>query len=89
MARFRQTISAIAITGGALAFSCPAAAYETDQVYNRSQPIADSTEVLNRKVNETLTEIVETWQKGEDERVFVNSVYSKLGGHHWVDKLER
>jgi hypothetical protein len=89
MAWFSRTISAIAISGAALAISCPAAAYETDQFYNRSQPIADSTEVLNRKVNETLTEIVENWQKGEDERVFVNSVYNKLGGHHWVDKLER
>jgi hypothetical protein len=72
-----------------LASSLSASAYETDQFYNRSQPIADSTDVLNRKVNETLAEIVADWHKDKDERAFVNKVYSKLGGHHWVDKLER
>ena len=89
MASFSRTISAIAISGAALALFGPAAAYETDQFYNRSQAIADSTEVLNRKVNETLEKIVTDWQKDEDERAFVNSVYNELGGHHWVDKLER
>ncbi|MFQ5549346.1 MAG: hypothetical protein ACE5FV_13705 [Woeseia sp.] len=81
--------AAVAVTVSALAFSGPAKAYETDQFYNRSQTIADSTEVLNRKVNETLSEIVAEWRKGHNEKAFVNAVYGRLGGHHWVDKLER
>ncbi|MFQ5981755.1 MAG: hypothetical protein ACE5KS_00120 [Woeseiaceae bacterium] len=81
--------AAIAVTGAALAVPVPAAAYETDQFYNRSQPIADSTEVLNRKVNETLAEIVAEWRKGHDRKAFVNEIYHRLGGRHWVDKLER
>ncbi len=89
MARFNSKIAAIAVTGAALALSYAAAAYETDQFYNRSQPIADSTEALNRKVNETLRDIVANWRKDDDQRAFVNAVYNKLGGHHWVDKLER
>lgn len=87
MATFNRTIAALAIAGTALAL--PASAYETDQFYNRSQPIADSTEVLNRKVNETLEEIVAEWKKGQDQWAFVNAIYNKLGGRHWVDKLER
>lgn len=89
MARFSRIIAVIAVAGTACALSVTASAYETDQFYNRSQPIADSTEVLNRKVNETLVEIVADWRKGHNEKAFVNSVYNKLGGHHWVDKLER
>ena len=89
MAGFDSIGTAIAVAGAALALSCSATAYETDQFYNRSQPIADSTEALNKKVNETLQQIVDTWEKGADERALVNSVYNKLGGHHWVDKLER
>jgi len=89
MVAYTQTIAAIAVTGAAIFCAPLAAAYETDQFYNRSQPIADSTEVLNRRVNETLVEIVANWKKGEDERAFVDSVYHELGGHHWVDKLER
>ncbi len=89
MAGFGRKISAIAVNGAALALSFPATAYETDQFYNRSQPIADSTEVLNRQVNKTLEDIVSNWDKNNDQRAFVNAVYDKLGGHHWVDKLER
>lgn len=89
MASFNRIILAIAVTGAALTLSAPAVAYETDQFYNRSQPIADSTEVLNRKVNDTLAEIVANWRTDDDQWAFVNSVYKKLGGRHWVDKLER
>jgi len=86
---FNRIIAAIAVTGAAVTFSAAAAAYETDQFYNRSQPIADSTEVLNRKVNETLAEIVADWRKDHDQKAFVNDIYHTLGGHHWVDKIER
>lgn len=88
MARFDSISSAFVAIGATLALSHSATAYETDQFYNRSQPIADSTEVLNRRVNETLTEIIVTWDKDDDEWAFVDSVYHRLGGHHWVDKLE-
>ncbi len=66
-----------------------ATAYETDQFTNRNVSIADSTEILNRKVNETIEEIVEGWKKGHDEMAVVSAVYHDIGGHHWVDKLER
>jgi hypothetical protein len=89
MAEFSRNLFAIAIHGTALALSFPAAAYETDQFYNRSQTIADSTTVLNRQVNQTLEDIVINWDKDDDQLAFVNAVYNKLGGHHWVDKLER
>lgn len=65
------------------------AAYESDQFNNRSQPIADSTKVLNRQVNNTIVKIASEWKKDADQRACVNAVYHKLGGHHWVDKLER
>ena len=89
MTGFNRIIAAIAVTGAAVTFSAAAAAYETDQFYNRSQPIADSTEALNRKVNETLTEIVADWRKDHNEKALVDDIYHTLGGHHWVDKIER
>lgn len=66
-----------------------ACAYETDQFSNRSEPIADSTDVLNRKVNDTIEDIVADWHKGHDEIAFVNAIYREIGGLHWVDRLER
>lgn len=89
LASFVGKISAIAVAATTCALTVSALAYETDQFYNRSQPIADSTVVLNRKVNETLEAIVADWRKGEDQWAVVNAIYKKLGGHHWVDKLER
>ena len=72
-----------------LSFSNLATAYETDQYTNRHQPIRDCTEVLNAKVNDTLREIANHWRGGENEWRFVMAVYWKIGGLHWVDKLER
>jgi len=77
---------AVAVVAGLPAV---ATAYETDQFTNRDVPIADSTEVLNRRVNETIEEIVDGWKKGHDELAVVSAIYHKIGGHHWVDKLER
>jgi len=64
-------------------------AYETDQFTNRLEPIADSTDILNERVNQTIRDITEHWRGPRDERKFVNSVFHAIGGHHWVDKLER
>jgi len=81
----------LAVTALSLVLASPAAviAYETDQYTNRSVDIADSTEVLNREVNKALEEIIAEWRKGHDEMAFVNAFYRKLGGLHWVDRLER
>jgi hypothetical protein len=68
----------------------PAAiAYETDQHTHRGADIADSTAVLNAKVNETIAGIVADWDKGHDEIAMVDAFYRELGGRHWVDRLER
>jgi len=69
--------------------AAPAVGYESDQYTNRSQPIEDSTEVLNRQVNAAIAEIVADWHKGHDEMAVVNAIYWKIGGVHWVDHIEK
>lgn len=64
-------------------------AYETDQHHNRDQVVADSTVVLNTKVNETISAIAAEWSEGHDEMMFVDEIYGRIGGLHYVDKLER
>ena len=66
-----------------------AQAYETDQHTQRGVDLADSTQLLNGKVNGAIGEIVAEWDRGHDEMHFVNEFYRKLGGRHWVDRLER
>ncbi len=63
--------------------------YETDQLTNREDTIADSTAVLNQRVNETIAGIAADWDRPRDELAFVNAIFHEIGGHHWVDKLER
>jgi hypothetical protein len=75
-------VAALALTGAA-------SAYETDQHTGRGADIADSTAVLNAKVNRTIAEIVANWDKGPDELEVVDAFYRELGGKHWVDRLER
>jgi hypothetical protein len=82
------------LAGAALAaclacLSGQANAYESDQFTKRPEPVADSTAVLNRRVNETIAQIVLEWRGGRDDLAFVDAVYHRIGGHHWVDKLER
>ena len=82
---FRNTIVLITgITLAALAFG-----YETDPYTNRHVDISDSTPVLDNQVNEALNDLASSWTEGENEWRFVMAVYRKLGGLHWVDKLER
>lgn len=66
-----------------------AEAYETDQHTNRSQVVADSTDVLNARVNNTISDIAVEWSEGHDEMAFVDAIYEQIGGRHYVDKLER
>jgi hypothetical protein len=79
---------------GVIAAACwlhatPSLAYETDQYTNRGEVVADSTAVMNREVNRTIADIAANWSKGHDEMAFVSAVYHRIGGHHWVDKLEK
>ena len=64
-------------------------AYETDQFSNRLTPIEDSTELLDRRVNQSIEEAVAGWKGGRNDRKVVNAIYHDIGGHHWVDKIER
>jgi hypothetical protein len=85
----RQTIFSLAVVALAVAAPQSAFAYETDQHSNRDEDIADSTDVLNREVNRSITGITAGWRKGHDELAVVNAIYHDIGGLHWVDKLER
>lgn len=84
-----QRILTLVVTALAVAASQTTFAYETDQHSNRNESIADSTEVLNREVNESITEITLGWRQGHDEMAIVNAIYRDIGGLHWVDRLER
>ena len=80
-----NTISRIAVTTAALAFTACAYASETDQFFDRSEPMADSTEALNKKFNETLAKVIARHSTVRDQRIIVYKVASRLGGHHFVD----
>ncbi len=73
----------------AAVLTSPAGGYETDQFTHRLSPIEDSAAVLNARVNETIERIASEWRWGRDEMKFCRKIYHVLGGHHWVDKLER
>ena len=63
--------------------------YETDPYTGRTIDIADAGAALDARVNVALDDIAAGWRGGGNERRFVYRVYRKVGGHHWVDKLER
>lgn len=67
----------------------PGGAYETDQFSNRLEPIEDSTGLLNEQVNQSIEKAVSDWKGRRSDRRVVNRIYHDIGGHHWVDKLER
>ena len=64
-------------------------AYETDQFNNRLQPIEDSSALMNRQVTLAIASSITGWQGPRDDMKVVNNIYHKIGGRHWVDKLER
>jgi len=80
-----NTIIRITVTAAALAITVCASASETDQYFDRSEPMADSTEALNKKFNETLAKVIARHRTVRDQRVIVYKVSSRLGGHHFVD----
>ena len=64
-------------------------AYETDQFNNRNQPIEDSTSIMNYQVTQAIASTITSLHGRRDEMKVVNGIYNKIGGKHWVDKLER
>jgi hypothetical protein len=72
----------------ALALSCPVGSYETDQFNNRQQDIEDSLATLNREVTLAIAHVIVELDGPRDEMKVVNGIYRRIGGVHWVDKLE-
>jgi len=64
-------------------------AYETDQFNNRHQPIRDSTTIMNHEVTLAIASTITGTRGPRDDMKVVNGIYKKIGGKHWVDKLER
>ena len=67
----------------------PASAYETDQFSNRLKPLQDSTAVLDERVNLSIADAARTERGKRSEWQVVNAIYHDIGGHHWVDRIER
>ena len=64
-------------------------AYETDQFNNRLQQIEDSTSIMNQQVTLAIAKTITPWHGPRDDMKVVDGIYHKIGGKHWVDKLER
>ena len=64
-------------------------AYETDQFNNRDQLIEDSTSIMNYQVTQAIASTITSLHGPRDEMKVVNGIYHRIGGKHWVDKLER
>lgn len=73
----------------ALCVPAPAGAYETDQFNNRQQDIKDSTSILNHQVTLAIASVITGLGDTPDKMKVVDGIYYKIGGKHWVDKLER
>jgi hypothetical protein len=72
-----------------LLISFSLSAYEADQYTNRLVPVKDSVEQLDAYVNRDLQQIVDEWTGPKNDYQFARRVYFKMGGIHWVDKMER
>ena len=62
-------------------------AHETDQFSNRTDPIADSTEVLNYKMNKAIAHVARKQRLDDDRMAIVNALFGKLGSQLLVDKI--
>jgi len=92
--RWRRTLAVallawVAALGGANSLH----AYEADQYSHRLVPLRDSREVLNRRVNDALREILAAWRGGPPRTMiekwrFARRIYWRLGGLFWVHHLE-
>ena len=70
-------------------WSAPGRAYETDQFSNRLMPLEDSTAALDQRVNESIAQAAARAGGKRSERQVVDAIYHDIGGHHWVDRIER
>lgn len=66
-----------------------AGAYETDQFTGRLEPLEDSTAALDARVNQSIAKAVANWRGPRNERRLVDAIFHDIGGHHWVDRIER
>lgn len=64
-------------------------AYETDQYSHRDVSVPDSLVHMDSYVNSRLQTIIDEWQGPRDDLRLARKIYHKLGGWHWVDKIER
>lgn len=85
----RRTAGRVAWLLAWTVLAAPASAYETDQYSHRLVEIADSRPILSELVNQALADVVEEWRGPPDPLRFARRVYAKLGGLHWVDRIER
>ncbi len=67
----------------------PVNAYETDQYSNRLEPLEDSMELLDERVNQSIENVVAGWKGPRYDWKIVHSIYKDIGGRHWVDKIEK
>lgn len=85
----RLTVMALALVAWCAVPGVDLLAYECDQFTGRHHPVADSTELFNLLVNQALEDIAAEWRHGRNEKRFGRAVFYRIGGLHWVDKLER
>ena len=64
-------------------------AFESDQFNNRNQAIKDSTAIMNHEVTMAIANSITGLHGPRDDMKVVNGIYKRIGGKHWVDKLER
>lgn len=82
----------LALAGALLCLALGAAtagAYETDQYTARMEPLQDSTALLDGRVNQSIAKAVEHWRGRRSEARMVSAIYHDIGGHHWVDRIEK
>jgi len=77
------------LLGALLAGPGPVGAYETDQYSNRAVAVRDGRPELDALVNRTLEDVARDWRGGADPYRFAHRIYERLGGHYWVDRIER
>lgn len=73
----------------ALIFSVDLYAYESDQYMNRTQPVVDSLEVMDREINDAIQRIMDRRRPLQSRMAFARAVYYEVGGWYWADKIER
>ncbi|MGD2129943.1 MAG: hypothetical protein PVJ33_06210 [Lysobacterales bacterium] len=80
---WRALLTALVLLAPAIA-----GAYETDQFTGRLEPIADSTEVLDQRVNQSIDKAIADWHGPRDDWKVVQAIFHDIGGYYWVDHIE-